>query len=595
MLKHSPPFPRLASVLLASLLLTLTGCPDNGETDNDGGTSVTDGGNTDGGDTLPDGGSYDPGPKVCGDGKVQKGEVCDDANTVSGDGCTFDCQEVEVGFECPSWGRPCVVATACGNGIVEEGEKCDDRNRESNDGCSADCSTVETGWTCPFQGQRCRAAECGDKIIAGEEECEDGNLNNGDGCSKTCRLEPGYKCDAINQPCTKTKCGDGKKEGTEQCDDGNHDMGDGCSPLCVLEPSCKNGVCASRCGDGVILPGDTTEECDDGNTRSNDGCSSECKLENGFACRNVQDTAPASVEIPVVYRDFRGKGQPVGGKYPAAIHPDFDDKNGREEFITGKVYEGKLNAKGKPTYAKEGVTSATTSGATNFNQWYTDVEGINITEVSTLKLDRVGTTGAIYRFDNPNFFPLDKSGWVGLGLENLGANNHNFSFTSETRYWFQFEGNELLEFNGDDDVWVYIDGTLALDLGGVHGALDGSVNLANATTVSNLKLQKGKIYEVVVFQAERHQSASSYKLTLTNFRTERTTCESTCGDKKIDPGETCDNGSENGPGYGKCSLTCIWNARCGDGITQYNFGETCDDGNTNNNDSCPNNCVIDPG
>ncbi|NNB91201.1 DUF4215 domain-containing protein [Corallococcus exiguus] len=601
MLKHSPPLPRLASVLLASLLLTLTACPGDEGTDEDGGTNITDGGQTDagpdGGDPnkLPDGGSYDPGAQVCGDGKVQKGEACDDANTVSGDGCVFDCKEIEVGFECPQWGRPCVIATACGNGIVEEGEACDDRNKESNDGCKADCSAVETGWSCPFQGQRCRAAECGDKIIAGEEECEDGNTANGDGCSNTCRLEQGYKCDGIGQPCTKTTCGDGKKEGTEQCDDGNHDMGDGCSPLCVLEPKCTNGNCTPVCGDGVILPGDTTEQCDDGNTRNNDGCSSDCKLEDGFACVRVTDTLPNAVEIPVVYRDFRGKGQPVGGKYPAAIHPDFDDKNGSEKGIVGAEFQGKLNAKGKPTYAKEGTTSGTTSGAANFNQWYNDVKDINLTEVSTLKLNRLGTTGATYRFDNPAFFPLDNSGWVGLGLENRGANNHNFSFTSETRYWFQFKGNELLEFNGDDDVWVYINGTLALDLGGVHGALDGSVNLADATVVSKLGLVKDKIYEVVVFQAERHQSASSYKLTLTNFQTERTTCESTCGNGKVDKGETCDNGNANGPGYGKCSLTCIWNARCGDGITQYNYGETCDDGNTNDRDACPNNCQIDPG
>ncbi|WP_443096577.1 DUF4215 domain-containing protein [Pyxidicoccus fallax] len=565
----------MASLVFASLFLALAACGG------DGGSAKPDAGVV----TDPDSGTPDGGLD-CGDRQLQTGEQCDDGNTRSGDGCTSACTK-EPGWSCDTPGQACTKAEGCGNGRVEEPEACDDRNNIANDGCSADCSTVERGWNCPQSGGRCHAAACGDRIIAGEEECEDGNTANNDGCSSVCRLEPGWKCPP-GEPCARTTCGDGKPEGTEQCDDGNSDTGDGCSPLCTREPKCANGRCEEVCGDGVMLPNSTREQCDDGNTRSGDGCSSACELEEGFVCVVIKDEPPQTVSIPVVYRDFRGYDLPAVNGVPRG-HIDFENKNAGHE--TG-IVAASLGADGKPVYAKTGVSSANTNGATAFNQWYRDVKDVNKTVVGTLDLTR--QTNGSYVFDNQAFFPLDGKGWVAMGTayESPRNNGHNFSFTSEARYWFEYKGTEVLTFRGDDDVWVFINKKLALDLGGVHGALDGTITLSQKAT--ELGLQPNGIYEVLVLQAERHTTASSYRLTLNNFETQRSVCEATCGDGEPDRGEECDDGINDG-GYGQCARGCVWGPRCGDGVPNPEHGEECDDGNGLNGDGCNNSCRVEIG
>ena len=568
----------LPALLLAAVLLTVAGCAEGPE-----GPHINPGtGNgSDGGTGDPDGGT-DGGPTntSCGNRTIQAGEACDDGNTLSGDGCSADCKTREPGWFCDTAGAPC-IRNVCGDGRTGTGEACDDHNTASNDGCSATCA-VEAGYTCPTSGGRCNAARCGDGIVAADEECEDNNASpaNGDGCSATCRLERGYKCPVAGQACVPTNCGDTIVEGTEQCDDGNHDMGDGCSPLCAREPQCSNGTCTAVCGDGVILPGDTTEECDDGNLRPNDGCSPTCKLEPGFQCQTIEDAPPSAVDIPVVYRDFIGQGSTTNG---STAHIDFDNANGAETGIVGTLYTATLGTDGKPVYSK--TTSSTTHGQAAFDQWYRDVPAVNKTLVSTLRLNR--QANGAYLFDNQDFFPLDGLGWIAAGKEIPRNNNHNFSFTSEARYWFEYKGTEVLAFRGDDDVWVYINRKLAVDLGGVHGAQDGSITLSQHA--AELGLQVGKVYEAVVWQAERHTTQSSYKLTLTNFVARRTECKNTCGDGIVQPPEQCDNGSNTG-GYGQCAPGCILGPRCGDGVIQVEAGEDCDDGNTNNNDACSNTC-----
>jgi fibro-slime domain-containing protein len=116
----------------------------------------------------------------------------------------------------------------------------------------------------------------------------------------------------------------------------------------------------------------------------------------------------------------------------------------------------------------------------------------------------MGANG-VASYDNGEFFPID-----GQGFGNYKNTGHNFAFTFELHTTFAYQGGEVFTFTGDDDLWVFVNGHLGIDLGGLHPERSRSIDLDTVAKDFGLKL--GNTYPLDLFHAERHTNASHFRV-----------------------------------------------------------------------------------
>lgn len=182
-----------------------------------------------------------------------------------------------------------------------------------------------------------------------------------------------------------------------------------------------------------------------------------------------------------------------------SAHPDFEGTiSGVQTGLVNSTLAGK-----NPVYIGAGGGGVAAGGIQSnatFQQWYNDTAGVNLSAPLSLTLTETSPGSGIYGFSDTTFFPID-----GMMAGNQGR-PHNYHFTYELNTSFTYKAGQSFSFTGDDDVWVFINNKLVVDLGGVHGAASGTVNL------DTLGLVAGNNYDFDFYFAERHTTQSNFVL-----------------------------------------------------------------------------------
>lgn len=217
--------------------------------------------------------------------------------------------------------------------------------------------------------------------------------------------------------------------------------------------------------------------------------------------------------LEVTYRDFE------------ASHPDMERAN-PGDVVRHNLVALQLGSDKKPVFESSvgcprvvdtpsipgqcdnwQVTEPVIESQATFDQWYRTTEGVNLEIQKTLEL--MDTGGGQYVFDSTSFFPLGPDEGYGIAPTVDHHLKSNFLFTTEIHVRFKYVAGQVFTFRGDDDLWIFVNNRLAMDLGSMHAAEEGTIDFD--AQAAELNIVPGQSYDMDIFHAERHTQESNFR------------------------------------------------------------------------------------
>lgn len=196
---------------------------------------------------------------------------------------------------------------------------------------------------------------------------------------------------------------------------------------------------------------------------------------------------------------------------------------GECDYKTQNIEQGlaseTLNENGQPT-AQAG--RLVPNRGLNFANWFTAEEGISAMYPGTLAM-HYQKEGAEFSFVADDFYPLDDVKYSEGDPVNEDKHNHLFTMNFAVPFTVLGNGEEKFSITADDDTWVYLDGKLVVDMGGIHGPIEGAMVIDTDGKVyaqvdggewkeMGVTVTPGTKATLAVFHADRDASDSAFEI-----------------------------------------------------------------------------------